>query len=100
MTDERLEIARQRLSYDPDIPEDTDLEVLAVVPILWSGWECDDEGVLYRILPDGGPKLHVSAAVNIPHETLIETLESRCEVYEDVLERTRAFIATAKQATR
>jgi hypothetical protein len=87
---------KRRLSYDPDRPEGAEIEVLAYVPMLWSGWECDSAAVLYRILPDGEPRLYVLDGVHVPSDRLLETLQERLAAYEKAIVDTRAFITKAK----
>jgi len=96
MTEDERGAILWRLKNDPDLPEDAEFEVLAYTAMLWSGWECDDAAVLYRILPDGAPQLHVLAGIGVTQDRLLETLEERLAVYEKVAADTRAFITRAK----
>ncbi|MGO4558098.1 hypothetical protein [Mesorhizobium sp. 2RAF21] len=96
MSDENFDYVRRRLGYDPDLPEGVEFEVLAYAPILWSGWEGDSAAVLFRILPDGKPQLHVLDGVDIAPETLLQALEDRIAIYERTAVKTKAFLAKAR----
>jgi hypothetical protein len=97
MTDDGfLESIKRRLSYEPDLPEGAEFEVLAYTPMLWSGWEGDSAAVLYRILPDGDPQLYVLDGVHTPPDRLLETLRERLVAYEKAAADTRRFIEKAK----
>jgi hypothetical protein len=96
MNKDETETVIWRMKLDPAIPKGIELEVLGYVPILWSGWESDTGAVLYRILPDGDPALHVFDRVDIEKAELLETLEKRIEVYEQVAAGTRAFLEKAQ----
>lgn len=89
MSDEDFRHVLRRLRYDPDLPENAKFEVLGYTPILWSGWEGDSGAVLFRILPDGEPQLHVLDGVHVTSETLLKALDDRIEVYEKASLMTR-----------
>lgn len=94
----RADALKQRLLWDDELnlSEDTALEIIAAAPILWSGWECDYTAVIYRILPDGEPRLYVEGGVHTTPDNLLETLEGRLVAYDRAIVRTRAFIEKAK----
>jgi hypothetical protein len=97
MTDDGfLKSIQRRLSYERDLPEGAEFEVIAYTPILWSGWEGDSDAVLYRILPDGEPQLYVLDGVHTPPDRLLETLQGRIGAYEKAIADTKAFITKAK----
>ncbi|TPK78204.1 hypothetical protein [Mesorhizobium sp. B2-4-17] len=89
---------QRRLSYELELPQGAEFEVLAYAPILWSGWECDSAAALYRILPDGEPRLYVLDGVHTPRSRLLEALEERLTAYERAIANTKAFIAKARKA--
>lgn len=93
---ERLEGIRRQMRRKPAIPESAEFEILASAPILWSGWGCDRTAVLYRILPDGKPELHVLGGVEVTADALLSVLEERIDVYERAARQTRDFIGKAK----
>jgi hypothetical protein len=96
MSDEDFRHVLRRLRYDPDLPENAKFEVLGYTPILWSGWEGDSGAVLFRILPDGEPQLHVLDGVHVTSETLLKALDDRIEVYEKAITKSKAFLAKAR----
>ncbi len=87
-----LQLAAKRLRLDDEVPRDTEIEVIAVVPILWSGWEGDSGACLYRILPDGKPQLHVFDGMHVAPDGLEDVLRERLAAYEKLAQRTREFL--------
>lgn len=59
---------------------------------MWSGWEGDTAAVLYRLLPDGKPSLHVFEGVHVGPDKLLEVLRSRVAAYRQVAVRTEEFL--------
>ena len=95
----RLESHRERLAVEVEDACATDqFEILDVVPVLWSGWECDSGAGLVR-LPDGAVRIVFIDGVGSPdRRTPLQVLEERLKAYGEVADRTRAFIASAKAA--
>jgi hypothetical protein len=100
MAEEDLDYAyiRRRLSHEPDIPEGANIEVVGYTPILWSGWEGDFMGVLYRIAPEEQVRLYVMDGVHVAPEQLLATLKERLVEYERVIGETKIFLAKAHLA--
>ena len=72
------------------------VELLEIVDMLWSGWECDHAMALVR-MSDGSVKLEVIAGTDHPdNRNPIEMLERRIAAYEKAITETRRFIARAK----
>lgn len=76
MEQEELCNIRHEMTRALQIHKDTQLDVLAAAPIPWSGWECDRTAVLYRILPDGKPALHVLGGVDVTSGSLLHVWRS------------------------
>ncbi len=76
---------------------DIGYEAVAVVPILWAGWECDSFAVLVR-LADGRHEIVFPDGTGMSGQTPEQLLESRIREYERVTQLTRAFIETARAA--
>lgn len=91
-------VIRRRLSHEPDLPEDVEFEVLAYTSMLWSGWEGDSAAVLYRILPDGEPRLYVLDGVHVTPGRLMEAIDERLAAYRKAIADTDRFRGIARVA--
>lgn len=73
-------------------------ELLEIVAILWSGWECDHGMALVR-MPGGVVRLHLVAGVSHPDNAdPIGMLEERIGAYEAAVGETRRFLEIARAA--
>lgn len=80
-----------------DVPE-SDIEILARCPVLWSGWECDFTVLLYRLSSTGETGLHVVGGVPSPGDRgPVAMLEERLETYQEAIKETEAFLKHVKK---
>ncbi|UVK44380.1 hypothetical protein BPNPMPFG_006295 [Mesorhizobium sp. AR07] len=74
---------------------DVGYDALAVVPIMWAGWECDSFAVLVR-LPDAKHEIVFPDGTGMSGQTSEQLLESRIREYERVTQLTRVFLDRLK----
>ena len=82
-----------RLLHAPALPHGS--ELLEIVPILWSGWECDTHAALVR-RPDGTHRMVVMNAVSHPgDQTVRQLLRERVLAYERAIQDTQRMLDMA-----
>jgi hypothetical protein len=75
-----------------------DFEMLEIVPVLWTGWECDTHAALVR-MPDGGCRLVAVDGVRMPGDgTVRGMLEARLAAYAAAASDTRRLLEIADRA--
>lgn len=75
-----------------DVPE-SDIDIRARCPVLWSGWECDHAVLYYRIRSTGETGLHVVGGVAHPDDKgPVAMLEERLGAYREAIRETEAFL--------
>lgn len=71
-------------------------ELLELVDVLWSGWECDHNAALIREA-DGTVRIKILAGVSHPGDKgPVAMLEERVAAYERVAAETRRFLEIAQ----
>lgn len=94
--------ARARVSLSGEVWEDWaggKIEVLDVVEVLWSGWECDSLAALVR-LPSGECRTVFVDGTVFPGDqrSPLELLEDRIAAYERAVAETKRFLDSAREA--
>lgn len=80
-----------------DVPE-SDIDILARCPVLWSGWECDFTALLYRLHSTGETGLHVVGGVIVDSGPgPVAMLEERLAAYREAIKETEAFLKQVKK---
>lgn len=77
--------------------ETENFELIEIVPVLWSGWECDTHAVLVR-MADGSCRTVVLDGVLMPGDgTVRGMLEERLRAYAAAAYETRRFMRAAEE---
>lgn len=80
--------------YRRELPEAA--ELLELVPILWSGLECDHAMALVR-MPEGIVTLNVVGGARRPGDSsACALMEARIQAYEQAIDDTRRFLEIAR----
>ena len=75
-----------------------DFELVEIVPLLWTGWECDTHAALVRV-PDGCCRLVAVNGVRMPGDgTVRAMLEERLAAYAAAASDTRRMLEIADRA--
>jgi len=92
--DQRAAVAALWLAW---LPEEGS-ELLELLPLLWSGWECDHHAALVR-KPDGGVEVMILGSVDRPGDPEpMAMLEDRIGAYQEAIEDTRRFLGIARSS--
>lgn len=95
---QRESVKRLHYPYLVAALETDDFELLEIIPVLWSGWECDSHVALVR-LSDSRCRVVVLDGVAMPGDgTIREMLEERQRAYAAAMSDTRRFLKAAEEA--
>lgn len=73
-------------------------ELLELVDVLWSGWECDHNAALIREA-DGAVRIKIlSGVARLDDVEPFDMLEERIGAYQEAIEETRRFLGIARAA--